>query len=562
MIDTEKGYPWLKNYPKHVPAEIDVNKFQSVVEVIEYTMTNYRRFEAYENMGKVLTFDDIDKMSIYFASFLQHLGLKKGDRIAIQMPNILQYPVVLFGALRAGLVIVNMNPLYTRREMEHQLKDAGAKAIVILANFADKLEDILPNTEIEHIITTEIGDLFGGLKKILTNFVVKYIKKMVPNYHLPKAISFNTALKQGQNLPFQKIPVERDDIGFLQYTGGTTGISKGAMLSHGNLISNLLQNNTWWGEGQQEGQEIAITALPLYHIFAFTVNCFGMMLKGGKCILITNPRDLDGFIKELKKHPFTIFVGVNTLYNALLNHPKFKEVDFSYMHLAVAGGMALQKIVNERWKKLTGKSIIEGYGLSETSPVLSVNPIDGTDRVGTIGLPVSNTILKIIDEAGNEAPLGSPGEITAKGPQVMKGYWNRPDETEKSLSADGWFKTGDIGVMDEDGFFKIVDRKKDMILVSGFNVYPNEVEDVIATHEDVIEVAAIGVPDEKSTEAVKVFIVRKNNHLTEEVLIAFCKKELTGYKRPKHVEFVSELPKTNVGKILRRKLKEKEDQSS
>ena len=560
MINTEKGYPWLANYPENVSPVIDVDRYNSVVEVIDQSIQKYGDFDAYENLGKVLTFKEVDQMARAFAGFLQHLGLKKGDRIAIQMPNILQYPIVLFGAIRAGLTIVNTNPLYTRREMQHQLHDAGAKAIVILANFADKLEDILPQTDIEHVIITEIGDLLGGTKKLLTNFVVKYVKKMVPAYKIPKAIRFSTAIKQGRNLPFQKIPLSADDIGFLQYTGGTTGVSKGAMLTHRNLISNMLQINAWWGDKQKEGSEVAITALPLYHIFAFTVNCFSMMLTGGKCVLITNPRDLSGFIKILKKHPFTLFVGVNTLYNGLLNHPNIKEVDFSHMEIALAGGMALQSAVNERWEKLTGKPIIEGYGLSETSPVLTVNPLGGNHRIGYIGLPVSNTVVKIVDDEGNELPQGESGEIAAKGPQVMKGYWNRPDETKKCLSEDGWFKTGDIGLMEADGFFRIVDRKKDMILVSGFNVYPNEVEDVIAKHEDVLEVAAIGIPDKKSTEAVKVYIVRKENKLTKEELKSFCKKELTGYKCPKHVEFVNDLPKSNVGKILRRKLKELEQQ--
>jgi long-chain acyl-CoA synthetase len=470
------------------------------------------------------------------------------------MPNLLQYPIALFGALRAGLVVVNTNPLYTAREVKHQFNDSGAKAIIILANFAFNLEKILPDTGIETVIVTEIGDMLGGFKKTLVNFVVKRVKKMVPSYSLPEAVSFNKALDAGKGYEYSKPDVNLDDVAFLQYTGGTTGVSKGAALSNKNIVANILQCKQWF-VGLSEGNEVIITALPLYHIFALTVNCLLMTHVGAKNILVTNPRDMPAFIKDLKKYPFTIITGVNTLFNGLMNQPDFKSVDFSILKYAIGGGMAVQRAVADRWKEITGKVLAEGYGLSETSPLLSCNPLGGGERVGTIGLPAPSTEMKIMDESGNEVQIGEAGEICARGPQVMSGYWQRPDETSQVFHGD-WFRTGDIGVMDEDGFFKVVDRKKDMINVSGFNVYPNEIEDVVASHDKVLEVAAIGVADEKSTEVVKLFVVKKEGSLTEEELKDYCKENLTNYKRPRHIEFREELPKSNVGKILRRHLRE------
>lgn len=551
--------PWLKHYPKGVQHEIDPNRFQSVSQLFDESVLKYRDRDAFINMGSSITFEDLNYLSADFASFFQNVcKLKKGDRIAIQMPNLLQYPVVLFGALRAGLVVVNTNPLYTAREMKFQFKDANVKAIVILANSAHLLEQILPETEIETVVVTEVGDMLGFPKSLLINSVVKYVKKMVPTYNLPKAYSFLEALNLGGEGRFTPVKCASDDIAFLQYTGGTTGVSKGAMLTHRNIIANMLQINQWIGTFLKEGEETAILALPLYHIFSLTVNGLFLMYLGATNLMITNPRDIPAFIKTLSKknQKFTIFPGLNTLFNALMNNPDFGKVNWGQLKVSVGGGMALQRAVAEKWKKLTNTLIIEGYGLTETSPVACANPLDGTDKIGTIGLPLPSTEVVLRDDDGNETPKGEAGEICIRGPQVMKGYWQRPEETAKVMTKDGFFKSGDIGVMDDHGFFKIVDRKKDMILVSGFNVYPNEIEDVVAAHPKVLEVAAIGVPDERSNEAVKIFVVPKDPSLTTEEILAYCKENLTGYKLPKHVEFRKELPKTNVGKILRRELRD------
>lgn len=549
--------PWFALYPKGVGQTINPDQYNSLNELLEESFQKFRNNPAVENMGVSLSYGDLQKYSEAFAAYIQNkTSLKPGDRLAIQSPNLLQYPIILFGALRAGLTVVNVNPLYTPRELEHQLNDSGSKAIVVVENFACNLEKVIKNTQIELVVITRIGDMLGGLKGMITNFVVKNIKKMVPAYSLPQALKFKDVLKAGQNLSFNKPEVSSKDIAFLQYTGGTTGVSKGATLTHRNVISNILQSEQWF-VGLEPGKEVIITALPLYHIFALTVNCMLMTKFGAKSILVTNPRDMPGFVKELGKHTMTVFTGVNTLFNGLLNTPGFSDIDFSKLKISVGGGMAVQKAVAEKWEKVTGCALAEGYGLSETSPVLCCNPLDGTHRLGTIGLPFPNTEVVIMDDDGNHLPVGERGEICAKGPQVMLGYWNRPEETD-NIFKDGYFCTGDIGIMAEDGFVRIVDRKKDMILVSGFNVYPNEVEDCVASHEKVLEVAAIGVPDDKSTEAVKVFVVKKDDSLNKEDLIGYCRENLTGYKVPKHVEFRDELPKTNVGKILRRTLKEEE----
>ncbi len=551
------NHPWYNSYPKGIDQEIDLTKYNSIIDILEKSMDEYRDLPAFENMGKVLTFGEIDQLSQNFASYLQHeLGLKKGDRIALQMPNLLQYPIALFGALRAGLVVVNTNPLYTPREMKHQFNDSGAVAIVIVANFAYNLEKIIADTDIKTVIITQLGDQLSGLKKGLVNFVVKYVKKMVPSYKLPGAIPFNKALFIGASKSFTKPEISLDDNAFLQYTGGTTGVAKGAILSHKNVVANILQCNQWF-LNTEKGNELVVTALPLYHIFALTVNGFLMFSLGAKNLLITNPRDMKAFIGELKKVKMTVFTAVNTLFNGLLNQPDFANVDFSRLKYSIGGGMAVQGAVAKHWQEVTGHSLAEGYGLSETSPLLTCNPLDGTEQMGTIGLPVSSTDLCIMDDDGNQLGVGEVGEICAKGPQVMKGYWQREEATKETFWGE-WFKTGDIGVMKEDGFFKIVDRKKDMIIVSGFNVYPNEIEEVIVAHPKVLEVAAIGVTDEKTTEAVKVFVVKKDPSLTEEEILECCKVDLTNYKRPKHIEFIDELPKSNVGKIIRRLLREGE----
>ncbi|WMN11395.1 AMP-binding protein [Marivirga salinae] len=552
-------FPWYNHYPKGVPREINPDQYKNLPELFEEIFQKHGSSEAYENMGKVLTYAEVDELSNNFAAYLQNeAGLKKGDRMAIQMPNCLQYPIAMIGALKAGVIVVGTNPLYTAREMAHQFKDSGAKAIVIVANFASNLEKVLDETEIKTVIVTQLGDMLGGLKGGIVNFVVKNIKKMVPSYNLPTAIKWKEVLKKGKNHAFKKPEIEPSDLAFLQYTGGTTGVSKGAQLSHRNLVAHTMQTKEWFKPLFTDGlQEQMITALPLYHIFALAVNGILMFSIGAKSILITNPRDMPAFIKELKKHPFTLMTGVNTLFNGLLNQPNIKEVDFSHLKGSIGGGMAVQRSVAEKWKKLTGGPLVEGYGLSETSPVLSVNPLDGTERIGTIGMPTPSTDMKIMDEEGKEVPLGEPGEICGKGPQVMSGYWNKPELNETTFFNKEWFRTGDVGVQDADGFFKIVDRIKDMINVSGFNVYPNEIEDVIAGMEKVLEVAVIGVPDEKSTEVVKAFVVKKDESLTEEEVIEFCKENLTAYKCPKSVSFEKELPKSNVGKIIRRHLREK-----
>jgi long-chain acyl-CoA synthetase len=523
------------------------------MDVFDQAVSKFSDKKAITNFGQSYTYKQLGEKVEQFAAFLQQeLKLKKGDRIAIQMPNLLQYPVVMFGAMRAGLIIVNTNPLYTAAEMKHQFKDSGAKCIVILKNYAHLLESIIKDTKIESVILTEIGDFLTFPKNMIINFVIKYVKKMVPPFSLPQAYDLNQALEIGRLASFQKIEMNITDIAFLQYTGGTTGISKGAMLTHRNIIANMLQIVHWMQPKLKEGQEIILTALPLYHIFSLTVNCLTFMRYGAENVLITNPRDIPAFIKEMKRSKFTVMSGVNTLFNALMNHPDFGTIDFSRVKISVAGAMALQKVVSEKWEKLTKTKIVEGYGLTETSPVTSCNPIDGTDRVGTIGLPMPETWVKFVDDDGNETDLG---EICVFGPQVMKGYWERPDETAKVIDKDGWLHTGDIGTLDENNFVKIVDRKKDMILVSGFNVYPNEVEDAIATHPGVLEVAAIGVPDTHSGEVVKAVVVKRDPNLTEQMVIDHAKQTLTNYKVPKTVEFRTELPKTNVGKILRRALR-------
>lgn len=548
--------PWFKNYPTGVPFEINPEKYESILELLEECFEKYADLTAFVNMGKSLTYREVDTLSKRFAGYLQHeMKLQPGDRIAIQLPNLLQYPIVLFGALRAGCVVVNTNPLYTPREMEYQFNDAGVKAVIILANFATNLEKIISHTLIEKVIITEIGDMLGGLKGKIVNFVVKYIKKMVPSYHLPHALSLRKILNEHHESNYKSRSIKGKDLAFLQYTGGTTGVSKGAMLSHRNIIANVEQCSAWWLNILKEKEEIVITPLPLYHIFSLTVNALCMSKIGAKNILITNPKDLKGFIKEIKKYPFTVLTGVNTLFNGMLHRPEFKSIDFSHIRAIIAGGMALQRPVAEKWKQMTNTTISEGYGLTETSPVLCCNPVNGQDYPGTIGFPFPNTDLKVIDDDGNDLGIEKVGELCVKGPQVMAGYWNKPEETTHAIQ-DGWFKTGDIGMILENGTIKIVDRKKDMIVVSGFKVFPNEIEDIFSKHPGVLEVAAIGVPDEKSTEAVKVFIVKKDPKLTEEDLRLFAEENFTHYKLPKYYEFRTELPKTNVGKILRRKLKE------
>lgn len=554
-----KDFPWFKHYPQGVQTEVSLYEYQSLVELFESSCRKYADRIAFENMGVGYTYAQIDKLSRDFAAYLQgELGLRKGDRIAIQMPNVLQFPIAFIGALRAGLIVVNTNPLYTPREMEHQFKDAGVSAIVIMANFANSLEKILSHTSIKHVIVTEIGDMLGMLKGALVNFVVKRVKKMVPEYHLPMAVPFKKALKIGAGHQLKTPLVGINDVAVLQYTGGTTGISKGAQLSHGNIIAHNQMITQWFKPYMNAGGsgDVIITAIPMYHIFALTVNGVLMFSTGVKNIFITNPRDIPGFVKELGKHKFTILTGVNTLFNGLLNNPNFKSLDFSHLKGAIGGGMAVQDVVAKKWLEVTGRPLVEGYGLSETSPVLCCNPLDGKHRMGTIGIPMPNTEVAIFDDDGNQLALGETGEICARGPQVMSGYWQK--DNEGVFFPGGWFRTGDIGLMDADGYFKIVDRKKDMIKVSGFNVFPNEIENVIAAHPKVLEVAAIGVPDAKSGEVIKVFVVKKDQSLTEQELKTYCHENLTNYKVPKHVEFRTELPKTNVGKILRRALKEQE----
>jgi long-chain acyl-CoA synthetase len=551
---------WLKSYPPGVPAEIDPDQYGSLVQLLEESFQKYAANNAFVCMDKFLTYAELDSMSKRLAAWLQSRGMEKGARVAVMMPNVLQYPVALAAILRAGYTVVNVNPLYTPRELEHQLKDSGCEAIIVLENFAHTLQQVMGKTPVRHVLVASMGEMLGGPKGMLVNFVVRNVKKMVPEYSLPSSVRFKDALAQGAKMPFQPVPLKHNDVAFLQYTGGTTGVSKGATLTHRNVIANLLQGEAWCAPamGQEPVVEFPtiICALPLYHIFALTVCALWGMRAGALNVLIPNPRDIPGFIKELGKYKFNSLPAVNTLYNALVNHPDFKHLDFSGLKLANGGGMAVQQAVNDQWKAVTGKHIIEGYGLSETSPVATANRCDISAFTGTIGLPIPSTEVAILDDDGRELALGSVGEIAIRGPQVMAGYWNRPDETAKVMTNDGYFKTGDVGIMDENGYVKIVDRKKDMILVSGFNVYPNELEGVIAAHPGVLECAVIGVPDEHSGEAVKVFVVKKDQGLSAEQLMDYCKRELTGYKKPKYIEFRSELPKTNVGKILRRALRE------
>ncbi|KIQ96146.1 long-chain fatty acid--CoA ligase [Lysobacter sp. A03] len=550
--------PWLDHYPAGVPAQIDPDEYTSIVDVMEAAISSFRDRPAFANFGKALTYAEIDTLSAHFAAYLLGvLKLRKGDRVAIMMPNCLQYPVATFGVLRAGLTVVNTNPMYTARELRHQLVDSGAKVLLVLDNFGDTAAEVLPDTRVQHVITTGLGDMLG-VKGTVMNFVLKYIKKMVPEYRIHGAVRFNEALKAGAKHSLPEIDVGPEDIAFLQYTGGTTGVAKGAMLTHRNMVANMQQASAWVGTNVTLGQEIIITALPLYHIFALTANGLVFMKFGGLNHMITNPRDMPGFVKELKKVPFTAITGVNTLFNGLLNTPGFDEVDFSKLRLTLGGGMAVQRSVAERWKKTTGCTLIEAYGLTETAPAACINPMDLAEYNGAIGLPIPSTDACIQDEDGNLLPVGEVGELCLKGPQVMKGYWQLPKETAEVMDADGWLHTGDIARMDENGFFYVVDRKKDMILVSGFNVYPNEVEDVIAMMPGVLEVAAIGMDDEHSGEVVKVVVVKKDPSLTAEQVTAFARENLTGYKRPKVVEFRSELPKSNVGKILRRELRDEQ----
>lgn len=549
--------PWLAHYPEGVPSHIDVDEFPSVVSVLETAIENYRDRPAFSNMGKSLTYGEVDELSAQLAAYLLgELQLKKGDRVAIMLPNCLQYPIATFGILRAGLVVVNTNPLYTPRELRHQLVDSGTSAILVLDNFAHTVQEVLPDTRIKQVITTGLGDMLGFPKGGIVNFVLKHIKKMVPDYDIAGAIRFKDALALGRKHELPRIDVVPEDIAFLQYTGGTTGVAKGAMLTHRNMVANMQQSAAWLGTNVRHGEEIIITALPLYHIFALTANGLVFMKFGGLNHLITNPRDMAGFVKELKKVPFTAITGVNTLFNGLLNTPGFDEVDFSHLHLTLGGGMAVQRSVADRWKKVTGVTLIEAYGLTETSPAACINPMDLAEYNGAIGLPIPSTDACVKDEDGNTLSVGEVGELCIKGPQVMKGYWHRPEDTAEAIDADGWLHTGDMARMDEQGFFYIVDRKKDMILVSGFNVYPNEIEDVIAMMPGVLEVAAVGVPDEKSGEVVKVVVVKKDPALTVEQILAHARENLTGYKQPRIVEFRKELPKTNVGKILRRELRD------
>ena len=554
---------WLKHYPPGVPADVDVEQYSSLVQLMEEGFQKFASRNAYAFMDRFFSFADVDRLSTAFGAWLQGLGLSRGARVAIMMPNVVQYPIAVAGVLRAGYIVVNVNPLYTPRELEHQLKDSGAEAIVILENFAATLQQVVARTAVRHVVVASIGDLLGFPKGAIVNFAVRRIKKMVPAYSLPGHVRFNDALDAGARRKLEPVQVGPQDVAFLQYTGGTTGVSKGATLTHRNLVANVLQLEAWvqpaltdTSRGPVPEQLVYVCALPLYHVFALTVNCLGGIRLGSLNVLIANPRDIPGFVKELAKFRFNVIPGVNTLYNALAENPEFRQLDFSSLRIANGGGMAVQRAVAEKWLKITGVPIVEGYGLSETSPVATCNPIQATEYNGTIGLPFPSTEIAILDDAGQPVPLGQAGEIAIRGPQVMAGYWQRPDETAKVMTPDGFFKSGDIGVMDERGYTRIVDRKKDMIIVSGFNVYPNEVEGVIAMHPGVVECAAVGVTDEKSGEAVKVYVVRKDPALTEAELMAFCKEHLTGYKKPKFIEFRNELPKSNVGKILRRELRD------
>lgn len=548
---------WFEQYPEGVPREINADKYASIVALFDKSVEKYADRPAFTNMGATVTYRELQRQALAFAAWLQHeTALQPGDRLAIQMPNLLQYPVVMLGALRAGLVVVNVNPLYTPREMRHQFLDSGARAVVILENFADKLEQVLPDTQIQYLVLTSVGDALPWLKRTVVNFVVRNVKKMVPGYNLPEAVKYRETLRVVPPEKFKPVEVNGEDAAFLQYTGGTTGVAKGAVLTHRNIIANMEQISAWISMLFRDGEEIVITALPLYHIFALTVNCLLFLKHGSLNVLVTNPRDLKAFIKDMKREPFRFITGVNTLFNALLNNEDFRNMDFSAMVLGVGGGMALQKDVIRRWNETTGKPLLEGYGLTESSPVVCFNPVTGGDQPGSIGMPLPSTDLKIIDENGAELGFDEPGEICVKGPQIMREYWNRPDETSITLQ-DGWLHTGDIGLVQPDGFVRIVDRKKDMILVSGFNVYPNEVEDAAALHPGILEACAVGVKDDASGEIVKLYVVRAPGaNITEAEVTEHCRKELTGYKRPKLIEFRDELPKSNVGKTLRKPLRD------
>lgn len=556
-MSSSNNRPWFSNYPKGVPEEIDLDEFPSIVALLETCFNRFAHRPAFSNMGRTISYGELDQLSRQFASFLvNELGCKKGDRIAMMLPNVLQYPIAICGALRAGMIVVNTNPMYTARELKHQLEDSGANVILVLDNFAHTVAGVLKETPVKHVITTGLGDLLGFPKAMITNFVVKHVKKMVPAFSINAAIRFNDALARGKGKSIPRPEVTPSDIAFLQYTGGTTGVAKGAMLTHRNMIANMQQASAWISGGMSEGEEVIVTALPLYHIFALTANCLTFMKIGGLNHLITNPRDMPGFVAELGRIRYTSITGVNTLFNGLLNTPGFEQLDFSSLRMTLGGGMAVQRSVAERWQKVTGSTLAEAYGLTETSPAVCINPLGLTGYNGSIGLPIPSTDVNIQSDSGQVLPVGEVGELCVRGPQVMKGYWNREDETAKMIDADGWLHTGDIARMDENGFFYIVDRKKDMILVSGFNVYPNEIEDVVASMPGILEVAAIGIPDEKSGEAVKLVIVRKDPALTEDAVRAHCRKELTGYKQPRTIEFRDSLPKTNVGKILRRELRD------
>jgi len=548
---------WLNQYPEGIPADVDVDEYASLREVLEQTCKRFGALPAYGNMGVSITYGELDRASRDFGAYLQKaVGLAKGDRVAIMLPNLLQYPVALFGALRAGMTVVNVNPMYTARELEHQLKDSGASAIVVLENFAHTLQEVLARTAIRTVATTQVGDMFPQPKALITNLVVKHVKKMVPPWHIPDAVNLATALRQGRAHTLDDVPLSHDDVAFLQYTGGTTGVAKGAILTHGNLVANVQQVAAWIARDLKDGTETAILPLPLYHVYALLSNLVFMKI-GAHVILITNPRDLPAFIKALKQQKFTAMIGVNTLYNALLNAPDFDQVETRGLKMANAGGMAVQRAVAERWKQVTGVPLVESYGLTETSPAAISNPIDIKDWTGTIGVPIPSTEAAVLDDNGLEVARGQVDEICIRGPQVMQGYWNRPDETAKVFTPDGWFRTGDMGFMDERGYFKITDRKKDMIVVSGFKVFPNEIEDVVMMHPGVLEAAAIGVKDPKSGEVVKVIVVKKDPGLTEQALLEHCRKNLTAYKVPKFIQFRTEpLPKSNIGKILRRELRE------
>ena len=546
---------WLKSYPPGVPAEIDINQYASLREVLEESCAKFDSRPAYSCMGRTITFAELDRLSTAFGAFLQARGLTKGARVALMMPNVLQYPVCLFGILRVGCTVVNVNPLYTPRELEYQLNDSGAEMIVVVENFAHTLAEVLSKTEVKHVIVATIGEMLG-LKGMLVDFVLRHVKKMIPAWEIPGAIRLSDALAEGGRRKLQPVAIGHEDIAFLQYTGGTTGVAKGAMLLHRNIIANLLQAGAWVKPFLGNKRHVVITPLPLYHIFSLTANCLIFMTLGAENVLITNPRDIPGLVKEMSKHSFTAITGVNTLFNALLNSADFQKLDFSTLQMTLGGGMAVQKAVADRWEKVTGKPLIEAYGLTETSPAATINPLDLPEYNGAIGLPISSTDLVLRDDDGKDVALGDRGEICIKGPQVMAGYWKRPEETAKIIDRDGWLATGDIGVVDERGYVRIVDRKKDMILVSGFNVYPNEIEAVVAMHPGVLECAAVGVPDPKSGEAVKLFVVKKDPALTAEALLAHCREQLTGYKCPRDVEFRTELPKSNVGKILRRELRD------